>query len=1131
MLDKISRFNSHMLQIMTECKDNYIFIEDTKTHHCRWSHNVTEMFGLENECYDNTDMWRELIHASDFDGFNDVYKLMIDGRREQINNEYRFKATDGTYVWMHCNGWYIAEENGTQPMFTGVISKVDLESTVDPITNLRGNYDFRMALSDITKNKKERAILILGIDEFKEINDLYSYSFGDRALAAFAQKMVELIPQKAMLYRLDGDGFGMIFPTGETKDVLQYYNMMKKVAQTEISVDKSKVSFTISGGASRYPNDGNDSEELYRNARMALRNAKSKGKNQLVVFKDDILTCEHFKMKLLGSLRESIKMGFKGFSLKYQPLINANNEELYGCEALLRWENPDFPKGVSPCDFIPVLEESGLILEVGNWVIETAMEQCALWSKVKPDFQMNINVSSAQFENPNFKFWVVEMIVEHGIQPSLITLELTESGKIIDTTKMQQVFDFIRGQGIKIAFDDFGTGYASLGIFRVLSADELKIDRSFLDRISYDVTDRKIITQIVNLCHSMNMTVCVEGIETAEVEAAVKQMGADLLQGYYYSLPLTCAEFETAYFAKRIAIEETKPEDELPPEHKQSMVYAPLRPAQPMSREDVVDNAYAGIFQVGMDHEFTFLTCNEGYRRMLGYTAQEMDEKFKNRALGFVHEDDTEYVNEEIRRQLSLGDTVTIEFRIVKANGTPIWILGTGNVVKSRHGGASLIVVIIDNDKIKKKNLEIKKEYKFQKNILDNVVSGIKCVRFDAQFTIDYISPGFLSILGYTKEDIQTIYNGKYINMICEEDRKLVINDIVEQLKVSNVVTMHYRTPCKNGKIIWVETISKLCPPDEDGIQRAYSSVVSISDAAGEQETNRGLNVYNRYQAAVEQWGDILFEYDFQSGALEFSDNFNTVFGRNCKSNVDEEMRFVHEDDRKAIRDAFETVHKGMQPQPVDVRAMTIDGQFHWYSIKFTQPEKFGDVPVSAIGKITDINAEKCERDNLLEQSQRDIMTGLLNKGTAEVQVRKVIANAQIGQLFAMYIIDIDDFKKVNDRWGHFNGDKVIREIATRIKSSFRENDIVGRAGGDEFLAFIPYSGENSEIIAITERLMAALRKNIMLEQDECQVSVSVGIACYPFDGTQFYDLFRRADSALYRAKELGKNAYCFAAK
>ncbi|MEG2037877.1 MAG: GGDEF domain-containing protein, partial [Ruthenibacterium sp.] len=170
-------------------------------------------------------------------------------------------------------------------------------------------------------------------------------------------------------------------------------------------------------------------------------------------------------------------------------------------------------------------------------------------------------------------------------------------------------------------------------------------------------------------------------------------------------------------------------------------------------------------------------------------------------------------------------------------------------------------------------------------------------------------------------------------------------------------------------------------------------------------------------------------------------------------------------------------------------------------------------------------------RDELLLQSQRDSMTGLLNKGTIEQEIRKQLSAAQPEQQYALLLIDIDDFKKINDSLGHISGDRVLCEIAARMQTIFPRKALIGRAGGDEFLVFLSYADKRTEIIAAAERLIVQLRENISIAQTEYQVGVSVGIACYPDDGTRFYDLFRRADSALYRAKELGKNTCCLAAK
>jgi len=252
---------------------------------------------------------------------------------------------------------------------------------------------------------------------------------------------------------------------------------------------------------------------------------------------------------LTACLRDSVEHGFLGFGLVYQPIVYSETGELYGCEALLRWEHPDFPDNLSIQTVIHALENSGLIKEVGMWVIRTAFLQCYEWLPSFPSFQMGVNVSSSQFEDPDFPRMVMEVLSEYHLEPSLITLELTESREIQDISQVSQAFNYLRSQGIKIAFDDFGTGYDSLNIFRILSVDELKLDRSFLERLTYNITDQKLVQHIIGLCHSISMYVCVEGIESYDSAQIIRQLGASLCQGYYFNHPLTKEEFQAAYFS------------------------------------------------------------------------------------------------------------------------------------------------------------------------------------------------------------------------------------------------------------------------------------------------------------------------------------------------------------------------------------------------------------------------------------------------------------------------------------------------------------------------------------------------------------------------------------------------------
>lgn len=1129
MKSMLSELSEKILDTLSQSGKRYLLVAYPKEDVCYWSENSITCFDLSGKTTTFGFIWEDILYQEDRMPFFSDYEAMLNGQCERILGEYRFRRRDGSYRHYFCNIWCVRPESEEMPLYlTGIITDPDGEKTIDPVTLLPSNYDFYRTLRNLIPAIESCIVMVLGIDNFKFFNEMYSYAFGNQVLCQCADILKGLLPKHASLFRSDGDGFHILLIDMTLDEAENWFSTVQRSLCEPKEINGISICYTVSAGVCLSCTQ-DDADELYRNANFALQAAKSDGKNMLVCYNEAIRTRAGYRTKLLECLRQSIAMGFSGFSMYYQPLVHAQNGGIAGCEALLRWEHPDF-EGIAIQSCIDCLEENGLIGEVGKWILDSSVRQCAKWVRYIPDFCMNINISCQQFENPDFKFTVLNILNEYHVNPENIVLELTESGRVRNSAKVGESFDFLRSQRLRISFDDFGTGYASLDIFRKLSADELKIDRSFLERITYDVTDQALITTLISLCHSMNMLVCVEGIETEELEAIIRQMNPDYLQGFYYSRPLTAAEFENRYFPASAAAPSAARET-VPFERQNSMAYSPFRPAHPLTMEDIVNHAYAGIFQVGMDREFTFLTCNEGYRRMLGYTTADIEKKFKNHALGFVHPDDIDYVNEEIRRQLGEGDTVTIEFRVVRKDNTPIWILGTGNVYHSPDGSSSLIVVIIDHNAaklIQKKQLA---ELGIYQRMLQYLPTGIKLVRFDPDFTIDYISSGFLNIIGYTLEEIQTVFDGKYINLIYEEDRESVFNDILEQLKKSDIVTMHYRTPCKDGSLIWVETVSRLCPPDEDGIQRACSSVVDITHLSVSEPpaVSKALNIANRYEMAATQWGDLLFEFNFKTSTFCFSENFVKQFCVDTVISIQAFLEMVDQRDRPEITRILKELESGVTPAVVELRLVLPDGVDHWFSLAFSKPEHFGGIPVSVLGKISDIDKEKQEREMLVMQAQHDQLTGLLNKSSTEQMIRKLLLTGPDSR-FAMFMIDVDGFKQINDKLGHFSGDAVLRRLSAVLSSLFRNDDIVGRVGGDEFMIFVPCMDEQA-IIKKAGLILETLRDKAFMLEDTDELTVSIGISFCPENGCEFYDLFRCADSALYRAKELGRNRFCLSSR
>lgn len=1114
-----------LISLLTSGNDHFVFSIEPETNRCYWSKNAVEKFRFNRAEVESADCIASLMDDDDAISFRESLQSLLDGQQSYLIGEYLFPLPDEEPLHARVTMWRgDAGEQGD--VCVGVISNLLGKNSYDLVTGLPNNAHLCSDLTDCIREETPCGILVVALDSLKHLNNLRSHTFGDEALYTIAQGISKLIPETSTLYRMDGDTFGVLYSHASRSDLAVIFERFRDVSNKLPRVQDTALSVGFSGAACFYPHDGNSATALLRCARIALCEAQQRATDRFLFYTEDIVEKAERDLLLLERMRESIYSGFRGFSLVYQPIVHAETGELHGCEALLRWHHGSLLNEVAPIEFVPILEKNDLIGSVGKWIIETALHQCAIWAKQIPGFRMNVNVSSSQFEDPDFRFFVMDCLCKERLNPGALTLELTESNKIVDTHAVGQAFDFFRSQGIQIAFDDFGTGYASLDIFRVLSADELKIDRSFLERLSYDVTDQKILGHLINMCHSMNMHVCVEGVESTEVLGIVKQMRPMLLQGYLLSYPLTVEEFEHRYLLSN----NPKPTPPLEQEEQpQSTTYAKLRPVQPLTMDDLVDNAHAGIFQVGLDDSFTFLTCNEGYRKMLGYTSKEVEEKFKNQALGFVHPDDVEYVNTEIRRQLGMSDTVTIEFRIVRADGSPLWILGSGSVVKGRDGSFSLVVVIIDNDQEKRRTLELEREHKKYKKILASIPTGIKCVRHDEDFTLDYMSPAFLMLLGYNEADLETRFENKYVNLIHEEDRSIVLNDIFEQRKTSNVVTLRYRSPCKDGRLIWMETVSRLCPPDEDGIQRWYSNVVDVTDTITEQEKNRAHSLASRYAQAAENWGEVLFECNFKTDEVTFSSQYESLFGRMPQLSISDEMLSIHPEDRSAFEQALKSVRNGELVELLEIRIRTDEGKYLWCAIHFNEPDRLGDIALAAVGRIRNIDSERQLRDELLAQSQLDPLTGLLNKSTLENRICSLLPQVRQSEHYALYMIDVDDFKYVNDHNGHPFGDHVLKEVAFRIETVFSGDDtLAGRAGGDEFMVFTRLDGDNyrKEAELYAARMVELMAQGVQLDGMTTDVSVSVGIACFPDDGNHFYDLFRRADSALYRAKDLGKNQF-----
>ena len=292
--------------------------------------------------------------------------------------------------------------------------------------------------------------------------------------------------------------------------------------------------------------DGTTGLDLVKHAERALEESKHRGKNTVSFFSSAMSEEKLRRLELSDRLQASVVDGMRGFSVHYQPLVDAGTLGIAGAEALLRWSADEFGS-VSPAEFIPVLESYGLIGTVGRWVLEQAVGQCAAWDRIRPDFIMNVNISYLQLLETDFVPFVERLLAQADVEPSRIVLEMTESYFVTDLEALRATFDQLRAIGIRLAMDDFGTGYSSLGLLSQSPADIVKIDRLFIKNIHVESFNRAFIDAVIDLCHSVDFEVTVEGVEERTELDTVRAIGADSVQGFLVSRPLPAGQFEERF--------------------------------------------------------------------------------------------------------------------------------------------------------------------------------------------------------------------------------------------------------------------------------------------------------------------------------------------------------------------------------------------------------------------------------------------------------------------------------------------------------------------------------------------------------------------------------------------------------
>ena len=430
----------------------------------------------------------------------------------------------------------------------------------DALTNLPNRVLFQdrveQAIVSAERHHKAAAVILVDIDGFKYINDKLGHAVGDKLLQRIASRLSLCLRAEDTLARMGGDEFTILLPNiTASEDAMFVAQRLLDSFQTPIVIDEQELFVTASLGISLFPVDGRDTQTLLRYADMAMYRAKALGRNRHQVYTSTMNVASE-RLGLENSLRKAVER--EEFFLLYQPQIDLKNGAVTGVEALVRWQHPDLGP-VSPSTFIPLAEETGLIVPLGKWVLQEACRQAARWKQAGQPLRMSVNVSARQFTEGELLKALETALSDVNMEPHWLQIELTESALIQTGETVITVLQQIKELGVQLSIDDFGTGYSSLGYLHHFPLDILKIDRVFVQDMLLDAQGQVMVRAIIDLAHSLSLQVVAEGVETQEQRECLEKMGCDKMQGYLFSPPVSAETLEVLLSSMAVCSTENLP--------------------------------------------------------------------------------------------------------------------------------------------------------------------------------------------------------------------------------------------------------------------------------------------------------------------------------------------------------------------------------------------------------------------------------------------------------------------------------------------------------------------------------------------------------------------------------------------
>ena len=536
-----------LLEIIAECMDDYLYVLDLQNNKMEISQSALDRFMISETYMRNAKQEiMSAVYEEDRAMFEKHMQAVMDGKEKVHDIHYRWLDKNGLPVWVNCRGVVIDDEDGKPGYLVGCLNETGNQRRADNVTGLLGGMEFCAYLRSQKKPVTTGFLMHIGIDDFAAVNGTHGSNYGDYVLKSVADCMKECLSENQRLFHLIAGQYVIVdLDSTSMDDAIQLKKRIGEKIDEFIISEQYEVVFSASAGVIDASTVAEGYEECRKKFEFSLKKAKQMGKNNIYFYRQEDYEKFQRNGRIISALRSSIANGCEGFEVYYQPIVDCVSGRVIGAEALMRYTmvTEEGKEWLSPVEFIPLLEKTGLIIPAGRFVLNEAAKMCREIQQYIPKFRVNVNISCYQIEHGKIADKILTAVRDNGLTPDRICIEMTESGFMDMTPAFCKFRKVLEENGIQFVIDDFGTGYSNLHCISDMNPGYVKMDKDFTAKAMSCERDYELFKKIIEMVHSIGIRICVEGIEKEDWHLKMKELQADYLQGYFFGKPCEKKKF------------------------------------------------------------------------------------------------------------------------------------------------------------------------------------------------------------------------------------------------------------------------------------------------------------------------------------------------------------------------------------------------------------------------------------------------------------------------------------------------------------------------------------------------------------------------------------------------------------